>query len=276
MTAHLHHTLVTAPGASPQKWMLFLHGILGGGDNWRGFAKRLVEAHPDWGAVLVDLRMHGRSQQLPSPHTLAAAADDLVALEALLPGPVRGILGHSFGGKVTLAYLEKRGGQLGPVLVVDSNPGPRPDTRGSENTMWILRFLRENTGPFESRTAFVNRLVEGGIELGIAQWLAKNVEVRDGQYFFKLDLDAIDSLLDGYFATDFWPLVESPPASANVWLILGGRSDNLDQADKARAFAAARNNARTHVRVVEKAGHWVHVDAPEEVFAILSEAVASS
>ena len=272
----LHHALVTAPGSSPDKWILFLHGILGSGDNWRGFAKRLVEAHPDWGAVLVDLRKHGRSQDLPPPHTLEAAADDLVALESALPGPVRGILGHSFGGKVTLAYLQKRADQLGPVIVVDSNPGMRPDARGSQSTLWILRLLRENTGPFESRTAFVNRLVEGGVALGIAQWLAKNVELRGDRFFFKLDLDAIDELLDSYFATDLWHLVEAPPARSHVWLILGGLSDNLDSADKERAFAAAQNNPRTHVRVVENAGHWVHVDAPDAVFAILNEAVSSS
>lgn len=275
MTAPLHHTLLTAPGASPQKWILFLHGILGGGDNWRGFAKRLVEARPDWGAVLVDLRMHGRSQDLAPPHTLEAAAADLVDLEARLPGPVRGVLGHSFGGKVALAYFERRAEALGPVIVVDSNPGARPDARGSESTTRVLRLLRENAGPFASRQAFIDRLVENGVEPGIGQWLAKNVEHRDGGYFFRLDLSAIDSLLDGYFATCLWHLVEAPPANSQLWLVLGGRSDNLDATDKDRAFAADRQHLRTHVRVIDKAGHWVHVDAPEELFAIVLEAVGS-
>jgi len=275
MTTFLHHTLVTAPGASPQQWILFLHGILGGGDNWRGFAKRLVEARPEWGAVLVDLRMHGRSQHLPPPHTLEAAAADLVQLEASLPGPVRGVLGHSFGGKVALAYLERRPEGLGPVIVVDSNPGARPDARGSESTTRVLRLLSENAGPFASRQGFVDRMVENGVEPGIAQWLAKNVEHRDAGYFFKLDLAAIHSLLDGYFTTCLWHLVEAPPSQTQLWLILGGRSDNLDAADKDRAFAADRHHLRTHVRVIEKAGHWVHVDAPEALFAIVLEAVGA-
>src|SRR5438045_3613951 len=44
--------------------MLFLHGIFGTGGNWRTIARRWVALRPTWGAVLVDLRMHGRSQGL--------------------------------------------------------------------------------------------------------------------------------------------------------------------------------------------------------------------
>ena len=50
----LAHALVTAPSATPAYWMLFLHGILGSGPNWRTFAKQVVAERPDWGAVLED------------------------------------------------------------------------------------------------------------------------------------------------------------------------------------------------------------------------------
>ena len=52
---HLSHALVTAPGQTPDRWMLFLHGILGSGANWRTVARKIVAARPQWGAVLVDL-----------------------------------------------------------------------------------------------------------------------------------------------------------------------------------------------------------------------------
>lgn len=270
----LAHSLVTAPGSAPRQWMLFLHGIFGSGDNWRSFAKRLVEARPAWGAVLVDLREHGRSLGFPPPHTLETAAQDLVSLEASLPGPVRGVLGHSFGGKVTLAYLQRHPENLGPVIVVDSAPGARPDGRGSESTMRVLRLLHESVGPFESRQAFVEKLSREGIEPGIAQFLAKNIERRDGGYFFKLDLAAIDSLLDDYFDQDLWPVLESPPASAKLTLVIGDRSDTLDAADRLRAEQASQKApGRVKVEVVENAGHWVHVDAPERMYSILLGAV---
>ena len=50
----LAHALVEPPAGKPQKWMLFLHGILGSGANWRSFARALVKERPEWGAVLVD------------------------------------------------------------------------------------------------------------------------------------------------------------------------------------------------------------------------------
>ena len=58
---------------------MFLHGILGRGSNWQTFAKRVCKARPEHGAVLPDLRMHGDSQALPPPHTLADGCRDVRA-----------------------------------------------------------------------------------------------------------------------------------------------------------------------------------------------------
>src|SRR5688572_18839444 len=137
-----HHAFLSARGASPQRWLFFLHGILGSGTNWRSFAQRLVDQHPIWGAVLVDLRMHGASQGAPPPHSIEAAAEDLTHLEAVLPGPARGVLGHSFGGKVALAYLSRRGEALSHAFILDSMPGTRDGTFGSDLTVKVLALLR--------------------------------------------------------------------------------------------------------------------------------------
>ena len=91
----LAHAEVTAAGSAPDKSMLFLHGIFGSGANWRTFARRYVEAKPDWSAVLVDLRKHGDSQAFEGPHDLAHCANDVANLAASLALPVRGIIGHS-------------------------------------------------------------------------------------------------------------------------------------------------------------------------------------
>src|SRR5688572_5423493 len=60
--------------------LLLTHGIYGAGANWRAIAKKLVAQRPEWGVLLVDLRQHGRSESGESPHTIAAAADDLRAV----------------------------------------------------------------------------------------------------------------------------------------------------------------------------------------------------
>src|SRR4051812_4343586 len=129
---------VTLKDVTPTRWLVFLHGILGSGANWRTFARQVVAArNGDWGALLVDLRLHGDSQGFAPPHTLETAARDIVeALPRVADNvPVRAVLGHSFGGKVGMELARQLAaspnGALDDLIVVDSTPGARPDYRGS-------------------------------------------------------------------------------------------------------------------------------------------------
>ena len=58
----LAHQFVQHEVAAPKHWIVFLHGVLGRGANWQGFARKLVTARPELGALLVDLRAHGESR----------------------------------------------------------------------------------------------------------------------------------------------------------------------------------------------------------------------
>jgi len=268
----LNHALVrTSDEHEPECWMFFLHGILGSGANWRTIAKRFIAARPRFGAVLVDLRMHGSSLALPPPHTVESAARDLVALEEQVPGPIRGVLGHSFGGKVALQWLAAEGERLDVerAFVVDSNPGARPDGRGSEGTIEVVELLASLPESFATRKAFVDEVQSRGQDLAIAQWLAMNLE-RDGDRLrFALDVGAIRALLDDYFARDLWGVVESPPGKTRVVLINGANSNVYDESDTARARAIAARDERVELHVIPGAGHWVHADAPDALHEIL-------
>jgi pimeloyl-ACP methyl ester carboxylesterase len=271
----LTHALVTAPGATPSAWMLFLHGIFGTGANWRTFARRWTAERPTWGAVLVDLRMHGRSQGFAPPHTIAAAAADLRVLEASVPGPVRAVTGHSFGGKVALEYVASRRGDLERAWIIDSTPGARIDRHGSETTLEVLEILESLPRELPTRQAFQDALAEKGVEPSLVAWLAMNVGPSPGDsgtYVFRLDLAAIRLLLDDYFARDVWPVIESPPSTVRVGLVIGGRSRVFDEADRERARRAAEAHPdRVEVHTIPDASHWVHVDAPDALLAILLE-----
>lgn len=252
---------------------MFLHGILGSGANWRSIAKRLVEDDPTLGAVLVDLRMHGGSQAETPPHTVGSAAQDLATLEPHLPGPVTAVVGHSFGGKVALAYVlerEARGSDLSRAWIIDSTPGARPEPRGSEATIAILEMLGRLSPTFATRKAFVEQVRAAGHPESLAQWLAMNLERKGDGVSLRLDLKAIRALLADYFSRDLWPAVESPPGATRLSFLVGGASSVLSQDDLRRLEAAAAAAPdRVEVRIVEGAGHWVHVDAPEAVLAAL-------
>ncbi len=201
--AVLAHHLVSAEGREPEAWALVLHGIFGLGANFRSVARKLVERRPEWGMVLVDLRAHGESQGLSPPHDLAAVVRDLDALSAHLGRPVQGLIGHSFGGKVALAYLEQHPGVMKLACVLDSMPGPRRVT-GDDVVSRVLADLEAIPQPIASREAFHAHMTSRGYAKGIVDWLAMNVR-RDGDaYRLRLDLPAIRLMLDDYWARDLW------------------------------------------------------------------------
>ena len=265
----LAYETIAAVGGRPRGAFLFLHGILGRGRNWQSLARRFAEERPEWLAVTVDLRAHGDSLGLAPPHTVAAAAADLGGLA--LGVPVRGVLGHSFGGKVALAFADRRraaGRPLSTTWVIDSTPSARPDRRGSEVVSQVLGVLRKLPERFTDRRAFVNAAIDQGLARPIAQWLAMNLRSVEGGYGYGVELDVVDAMLADYFRLDQWPIVEA----GGVQLVIGGDSPVFDREDRARAEELAASGA-IELHVIEGAGHWVHADAPGELSELLRQHV---
>jgi pimeloyl-ACP methyl ester carboxylesterase len=265
----LAHAIVE-PERGASKTMAFLHGILGSGSNWRTFAKRLIESKPGWRAVLIDLRKHGASQEFDPPHTLAACANDIAELEKSI-GRIDVVLGHSFGGKVALEYVfQKKDIEIAWIL--DSAPGARPDRRGSESTVQIVKMIGTLPERFDTREAFVEYVEKQGVERSIAMWLAMNVrQAPDGKgYVMRVDVPALRALLDDYFSRDLWSVVEDPARTTKVHMVAGGKSNVLDPGERARAQRnAVQWPDTTWLHVVPNAGHWVHVDAPNDLFDLV-------
>jgi len=223
-----------------------------------------VQADPSQLALLVDLRGHGRSPDFAAPHTLVACAEDLSALAGTLALPVSGIVGHSFGGKVALAYHAQRP-DLQRVVLLDSSPSARPDRSGSEETETVLELLARAPARFESRPQFVAHVQREGQSRAIAEWLAMNLSREPDGFRLSRDLALIRALLDDYFARDLWSVVAQ--SRARIELVVAGRSKVYGEEDLAKARALGPH-VRTHV--IPEAGHWVHVDAAERVAELLS------
>ncbi|WP_437997903.1 alpha/beta hydrolase [Sorangium sp. So ce185] len=294
-----HHALVSAPSAAPARWMLVLHGIFGSGANWRTFVRRLAEAQATggapgapgpaarpWGFILVDLRAHGLSQSPPAPHTIAAAADDLLRLGDRLGLDIRGVMGHSFGGKVALAYLDRR--RAGPTepteiergFILDVDPSARPAGESGSESPGVLELLRAIPQPIASREAFLEAVQAAGFSRGIGEWLAMNVRREGDGFRIRLDLDVLNDLLTDYFARDLWHVLEEPPAPAGagvdarrLHVVLGGRSASVSPESRARFEALAARAPWLSVHVLPRAGHWLHVDDPDGLFDAIRAAL---
>lgn len=263
----LHSTLVRPASGEASKAIFFLHGILGSGTNLRSLAQAFVQAVPNFAAVLVDLRLHGRSRSFTPPHDVNACANDLIELSARIPLPVCGVFGHSFGGKVGLAFHALRP-ELERVVLLDSGVGARPDRVGSEETMRVIDVLERLPHHYARRDDFIARVRAEGLSGGIADWLAMNLEREPSGFKLSLDLDGVRALLDSYFTLDLWSVLED--SKARIDIVIGGRSRVWDESDRERAQAlAAKKPGRVNVHLLQEAGHWVHVDAPEALRSAL-------
>ena len=257
--ATLHRHRVTEVD-DPEQWIVFLHGILGSGANWAGFARRLVEARPELGALLVDLRLHGRSAGGAPPHTVEAAALDVVemlAAEGIAPVAVSG---HSFGSKVAFTVAASLPTPPASVWLLDADPGVRPGAAGRSLVLRVIETLRTLPKSYPSRDAFTEELVARGFAAGLAGWLGKNLVRAAGELHLQIDLDAIEAILEDYHATDLWPRLGSIESA--VHCVVGGRSDVFSPGARERLATAEREGTLT-LHELPNAGHWVHIDAPK-------------
>ncbi|MCB9764800.1 MAG: alpha/beta hydrolase [Alphaproteobacteria bacterium] len=262
---------VVAAGASPSRWAFVLHGILGSGNNWRSFCRRLVKEAPGWGFVLVDLRNHGRSSGAPPPHTVDACADDLVRL-----GTVEGIspacvIGHSFGGKVALRYGQRAPSPPSQLWVLDATPGAWSGASpGQTEVAQVIAALRAVPLPVPRRDALVDTLTGMGLSTMLARWMTTNLRPGEGGLVWTFDLDAVEQMLLDYLAQDAWPWLEDPARTTDVHVVRAARSDRWSPEELGR-FEVIRH--RLHLHVLPDAGHWLHVDNPDGLRALLLSAL---
>lgn len=261
-----HERVEPEEGATPASlWTYFLHGIFGAGRNWRSIARRWVDAGRSRGGILVDLRLHGDSTEFGPPHTMQACARDVERLAGSLGRPARGLLGHSFGGKVALQVAAAGPRDLQVVWIVDSTPAAR-EPEG--NAVRMLETLREEPGPFEDRDAAGAAIRRHGFPPMVARWMTTNLVESGEGWRWRFDLDGLEALLADFFRTDLWPVVEDPPAGVELHFLKATDSEVLPEAACERIERAGRATGRVHLHRVE-GGHWLHVAAPDRVLGIL-------
>ena len=262
----LHHSPVTGATEDPERWLIMLHGIYGAGRNWASVARRLIRAKPQLGALMVDLRGQGESPQMRPPHTIEACAADLARVVDASDLAAPAVLGHSFGGKVALAYAARAEAAPPSVWVIDSTP----DIREPGGSAWeMLAVLRRNPGPFEGRGAAIAALESEGFATPIAQWMSTNVTATPGgEWRWRLDPEQMEALLLSFFETDAWGVVEDPPPGTHIHFVKASGSDILDVEAQARIQAAAMRHGQAHLHIVE-GGHWLNADNPDGLHEVL-------
>ena len=263
-------TRVVAKGQDPGSWIYFLHGIYGAGRNWASVARQLVECRPEWGCVLVDLRLHGDSRGFEPPHTVQACGEDVAALlTSTSPAPYV-VLGHSFGGKVALRVAELEAVESRQVWVVDSSPAP---TSPSGVAVEMLQAVRGLPLAFSARSEVVEGLQSRGFSGFVASWMATNLEKQGDVYRWRFDLDSMEALLVDFFQLDLWGIVEGPPAGLELHFVKATASAVLGEEACRRLKAAGDRTGQVSVHHLE-GGHWLNADNPGGLAKLLADEIA--
>ncbi|GAB2290354.1 hypothetical protein Dimus_024635 [Dionaea muscipula] len=265
---------------------VLVHGILGSRKNWGTFARRLAENFPSWQFLLVDLRCHGESAAIKkrSPHTVTAAALDVLKLVAQLKITPRVLVGHSFGGKVVLSMVEQAAKPLARpvnVWVLDATPGKaRLGLHGEDRPAELIATLERMPKEVASKRAVLDSLTQKGFSTDVAQWVVTNLHQvchPDGSssgFSWIFDLEEIAEMYHSYEETNLWKIVEDVPRGVHINFLKAERSlhrwalEDIQRIHAAEELAAGEA-AGVQMHVLEDAGHWVHADNPDGLFRIL-------
>ena len=240
--------------------LVILHGLFGSLDNWQTLATRFAETRM---CVLVDLRNHGRSPHADT-HTLSEMATDLaVFLEDNWMHEVD-LLGHSMGGKVAMRFALDYPGRLRRLVVVDM--GVRAYSRGHDDIFAAMRALPLAGG---HTRADLDVLLAAGIpEPSVRQFLLKSLRRRSTGYTWKLNLDVLER--------DYPEILRPIGAGGQRWdgpalFVRGARSPYVADADWPGIQAVFPGAA---LATVAGAGHWLHAEQPEALYAVVEEFLA--
>jgi pimeloyl-ACP methyl ester carboxylesterase len=250
----------------PNRWVLFLHGFLGAGRNWASIGRGLVGVRPDWGVVLVDLRLHGDSQGLAPPHTVGTSASDVNSLILHLQASESVIVGHSFGGKVALGAARAGGATLRQVWVIDSTPSAGRTEAGASR---LLALLSRLPARFDERAEVVTAVQAAGFDVRLAEWTATNLVRGADGYRWKFNLAALDLLLEDFYREDLWSVVEPSVPGRELIFVRATRGSIMD--DSAAARVGRLEADGECVRLIQlEGGHWLNMANPDGMLDLLA------
>ncbi len=237
--------------------LLILHGLFGTLDNWQTLAKRLAERYT---VFLVDLRNHGRSPH-SDEHDYDLMAGDVLELIDSLNIPTPAIMGHSMGGKVAMNFALKYPTRLTKLIVVDIAPKAYPPHHDE-----ILDALRSvDLSSATSRSDIDAQLAKTIPQPDVRLFLMKNLHRKEDNTFgWRMNLEALDKNYEHIAAA----VTAEVPFKKSTLFIKGGRSRYIQQEDIFGSIE--RLFTLVEIETIPDAGHWVHAQAPDEVYDLVT------
>ncbi|MEI8203065.1 MAG: alpha/beta fold hydrolase [Bacteroidota bacterium] len=236
--------------------IIILHGLLGISDNWVSFAKSLS---PNENIIIPDLRNHGQSPH-SKVHNYDAMVDDVIELMDVLKIEKANIIGHSMGGKVAmkLAFLYPE--RLRKLMVVDISPRSYKHYMEHQSLIEAMLSLDfDEIATREQAESFLSKFIP---EKRLLLFISKNLYwIKPNRLGWRLNLHSLYENLPFIYEEITSNFASKIPAL----FVKGGLSSYITPED-----IPLLEKLFTHleIKTIDKAGHWVHADAMEDLLSI--------
>jgi pimeloyl-ACP methyl ester carboxylesterase len=228
--------------------VVFLHGLLGAGQNFGAVQKSLAaRGHR---VLALDLRNHGASPHAPTmsyPEMAADVAETLLAADAWPAA----IIGHSMGGKVAMALALTQPEAVTRLLIADIAPVTYPSPLF---TRYVAAMQAIPLRPGLTRRDADAALTDAVPNPALRGFLLQNLLLTADPPRWRIALDVIAAELD---TIGGWPDLQTR-YDGPVLVLAGETSDYISPGHHAiftRLFPAARFASIP-------AGHWLHAENP--------------
>lgn len=233
--------------------LLFLHGFCESGEMWRHFADSLSNQYR---VLCLDLPGFGNSTMTSSITSLEEVAEQLEDwMDALqIQNPI--VMGHSLGGYVALALLERMGSRIQAIGLLHST-AYADDLEKKEMRNRTLTFLKKH-GASKFVTSFVPQLFPEHRRMELDDELARAIE--DGKR------SSLEGLLAYTIAMrDRVDRLAVLQQFAGPKLLLAGTVDGSVKIESSRA----QQSAFTHYIELEGVGHLGMVEEKEKTLEVV-------
>lgn len=253
---------------------LLVHGLASNARLWDSVAVLLLDAGHE--VVAVDLRGHGRSEQVDDGYTTDQAADDLAALcaELGLTGDRAPIAaGQSWGGNVVVSLAAHHGG-VAALALVDGGWIALGERFATFEQCWAaLAPPAFDSLPFESLTEQVRQWHPDWPAEGIEGTVANFAEGADGMARPRLRREHHREIVHSLWVGDPRPLY--PRVTVPV-LLAPAVADDTDAARRASPSEAFALLADARISWYVGADHDLHAQQPARLVQDLLELAASA
>lgn len=236
--------------------VIILHGLFGTLDNWQTMAKRLAE---NFTVFIIDQRNHGKSPHMDEISYPLMAEDLRIFMEDHWIYDAH-IIGHSMGGKTAMQFALDNPDMVNKLLVVDI--APKAYVGNHQLIFEALFDVPLKTLKSRSEAAEILK-AKMGDDPGTIQFLLKNLtRNKEGHYNWKMNLPVLFKDYENILAE----VKGEEKFEKETLFIKGGKSKYILSEDLTiiqNLFPAAQ------LKEVRKSGHWVHAEAPDELYELM-------